>query len=209
METDAELEAILRLRHDAYLREGAIVARADGRLPDQFDELPNAVNIGVFLEGSLVSALRVHALMEVRDTSPALQAFPELLRPHVLAGKSIVDPNRFVTSRAASRAYPELPYATVRLSVMASAHYNAHLATATVRVEHQAFYTRSFFAVPASEPREYPTLTKPLLLMLVDFAKSEQQIYERGSFYRSTESEREAVFGARHYARHRSASTAA
>src|ERR1017187_10008820 len=155
METHAEMDAILRLRHDAYLREGAIEARPDGRLPDEFDDVPNCVNIGVFLDGSLVSSLRVHALMHPDDQSPAVHTFPELLRAPMLAGKRIVDPNRFMTSAAASRAYPELPYATVRLSVMASAHYSAHLATATVRVEHQAFYKRSFFAVPASEPREY------------------------------------------------------
>jgi len=197
METHDELEALLRLRYDAYLREGAINERSDRRLPDPFDDVDNVVNVGLFLDGTLVSALRIHNLLDARDTSPALDAFPDLLRGPLLDGKRIVDCNRFVTSHAASRAYPELPYATVRLSVMAGAHYDSDISTATVRVEHQAFYKRSFFAQPLSEPRHYPTLTKPLLLMAVDFANDEKRIYERSSFYRSTEAERVALFGPR------------
>lgn len=195
METDAEMDSILRLRYDAYLREGAVSERPDRRLPDQYGDLDNAVNIGVFVEGSLVSAFRTHALTKPDDHSPSMDVFSDLLLEPLRAGKRIVDSNRFVTSHAASRAYPELPYVTVRLSVMASAHYKADLSTAAVRVEHQAFYKRSFFAAPFSPPRDYPTLTKPLLLMLVDFAHSEEQIYLRNPFYRSTRTERETLFG--------------
>ena len=41
-ETEVEKEEIYSLRYRAYLNEGAIEPRADQRLADRFDELPNS-----------------------------------------------------------------------------------------------------------------------------------------------------------------------
>lgn len=193
--TPEDLDAVRKLRYDSYLRENWINPREDERLPDEFDEIPNASIIGLYLGGKLVSALRIHSLLKPGDNSPAMHSYPDFLEGKLAAGNRIVDCNRFVTDHVASRAHPELPYATVRLSVMGSVHFGAQLSTATVRVEHQAFYKRSFFAEPVSEPREYPNLTKPVLLMLVRFAENRERICARNPFYLSTEAERAALFG--------------
>jgi hypothetical protein len=195
IETAADLDAVQRLRYAAYLKEAAISANDSGRLVDRFDALDNAVNIGVFHEENLVAAMRVHFLSHPDDISPSMAAFGDILRPHLEAGKRLVDPNRFVVDYATARKFPHLAYVTMRLSVVASAYYSAHLAIASIRVEHQAFYKRAFFATAAAAPRVYPGLTKKLCLMLVDYEKDQGHIVDRGRFYASTLVEQERLFG--------------
>lgn len=195
IETAADLDAVVRLRYEAYLKEGAVPLSESGRLADRFDDLPNVVNVGVFHEDQLVSALRVHFLSDPDDASPSMEVFSDVLRPYLAAGKRMVDPNRFVLDYGMARKFPHLAYVTVRLSVVASAYYAAHLSIATIRVEHQAFYKRAFFATPAAPPRHYPLLTKKICLMLVDYEHDAHRIVERASYFASTRAEQERLFG--------------
>lgn len=193
--TDEDLDAVQRLRYDAYLREGAISPNSSERLTDDYDALDNAANIGVYHNDSLIAAMRIHFLAKPDDVSPSLTAFGDVLRPHLEAGKRMVDPNRFVVDYETARKFPHLAYVTMRLSVIASAYFDAHYSIASIRVEHRAFYKRSFFATPAAAPRLYPGLTKKLCLMLVDYANDREKIVERSSFYESTEEEQISLFG--------------
>jgi hypothetical protein len=195
IETPEDLDAVLQLRYAAYLKEGAIVPNESERLFDHYDALENAANIGVFHEDKLVAAMRIHFLSHPDDVSPSLTAFGDILRPHLEAGKRMVDPNRFVVDYETARKFPHLAYVTMRLSVIASAYYAAHYSIASIRVEHQAFYKRAFFATSAAAPRAYPGLTKKLCLMMVDYENDKQKIVERGRFYGSTEAEQISLFG--------------
>ncbi len=195
IETDADLDAVFQLRYAAYLKEGAISPNESRRLVDRFDALDNAVNIGVFRGDNLVAAIRLHFLSKPDDVSPSMAAFPDVLGPYLNAGKRMVDPNRFVVDYETARKFPHLAYVTMRLSVIASAYYAAHVAIASIRVEHQAFYKRTFFATPAAAPRPYPGLTKNLCLMLVDYEKDQHRIVERSPFYASTRAEQQRLFG--------------
>src|ERR1039458_8428834 len=103
IESKAELDAVLRLRYSAYLKEGAIEPSVDEKLVDPFDELDNVANYGVFLKDKLVSAMRIHVLDAAGQTSPALDAFPDILSPLLAKGKRIVDPNRFVVDYESAR----------------------------------------------------------------------------------------------------------
>lgn len=196
IETEDDLDRVLRLRYAAYLKEGAIRPNESGRLIDRFDAMNNAANIGVFHEDCLVAAMRVHFLSQPDDISPSLVAFPEVLMPHLEAGKRMVDPNRFVVDYETARKFPHLAYVTMRLSVVASAYFDAHLSIASIRVEHQAFYKRAFFATPAAAPTTYPGLTKKLCLMLVDYENNRHRIVERSPFYASSVTEQERLFSA-------------
>jgi hypothetical protein len=196
IETESDLDLVRRLRYAAYLKEGAIGPNESGQLTDCFDELANAVNIGVFHEDNLVAAMRVHFLSHPNDISPSMVAFADVLAPQLEAGKRMVDPNRFVVDYETARRFPHLAYVTMRLSVVASAYYDAHLSIASIRVEHQAFYKRAFFGKPAAAPRAYPGLTKKLCLMLVDYENDRNRIVERSPFYASTVAEQEGLFGA-------------
>jgi hypothetical protein len=163
-------------------------------LTDRFDNLPNSWIFGVYLDGKLASSLRVSVASSDNPETPAVDAFGDLLKPELAKGKVIVDPNRFVADPANKNKFPELPYLTVRLGYVACGYFNADIGTATVRAEHQAFYRRVFLQKSLCEPRFYPTLTKPLCLMAADYPAVRERIFERYPHFRSTDSERRALF---------------
>jgi hypothetical protein len=77
---------------------------------------------------------------------------------------------------------------------LASEFFNAHVLLATVRAEHQAFYSRVFGHRLICEPRHYPSLTKPISLMVLDYPVARQRLMQRNPFLRSTLSERRTLF---------------
>jgi hypothetical protein len=193
-ETEAEKEAIYSLRYRAYLHEGAIEPRADQRLTDRFDDLPNSWIFGIYLDDELTSSIRISLATPDNDDTPAVDAFRDLLEPELALGKVIVDPNRFVADPVRRTKYPELPYLTVRLAYVACTHFRADIGTATVRKEHQAFYRRVFLHRTLCEPRPYPTLTKPLCLMVVDYPTMSEKVFRRYPLFRSSAFERRKLF---------------
>ena len=78
---------------------------------------------------------------------------------------------------------------------MASEWFGADKLLATVRTEHQAFYKRLLGHRVVCEARPYPTLTKPLSLMVLDFPTQQERILRRYPFFASTQSERLSLFG--------------
>ncbi|MEA2861697.1 MAG: hypothetical protein QOC72_3736 [Methylobacteriaceae bacterium] len=195
IETVADLEQILRLRYDAYLREGAIVPNAQKQLVDAFDDLENAYTFGVFIDDELASSFRVNVLAGEFRKSPAAEAFPDFFEPALEAGQTFVDGNRFVANYEMARRFPELPYLTVRIPYMAAVHFRSQYIAASVRAEHQAFYVRGFGLYSVRAPRAYPTLTKPLGLMMVNFAEGgKEYIEKRHPYYASSVDERWRLF---------------
>jgi hypothetical protein len=193
-ETEADKEAIYRLRYRAYLHEGAIEPRIDRRLTDRFDNLPNSWIFGVYFDGQLASSIRISLATRDNPEAPAVDAFRDLLEPQLARGKVIVDPNRFVADPLRKDKFAELPYMTVRLGYVACAYFNADIGTATVRQEHQAFYRRVFLQEALCTPRPYPTLTKPLCLMAADYLSVRERIFERYPCFRSSYFERRKLF---------------
>jgi N-acyl-L-homoserine lactone synthetase len=194
-DTDDDREAIYRLRYDAYLREGAIEPSFGRRFSDAYDDLDNAWIVGTHLDGRLVSSMRIHVGTSDYPEMVASNVFPEYVRPELDAGKTIIDPTRFVVDPAMARAYPDLSYVTVRIGHMAAEHFDADIVLATVRAEHQAFYKRVFGHTTVCPPRPYPTLIKPLSLMMLDYPANRDEIMRRYPFFGSTAAERVAVFG--------------
>jgi N-acyl-L-homoserine lactone synthetase len=191
-----ELENVRRLRYEAYLREGAILDNEQRQLIDAFDSTGNVYNIGVYVDGELTSALRLHPLRDGKERSPAIETFRDVLEPKIAAGKVVLDPNRFVVDYRLARVHMYLPYVTLRPTYLAAVYFGANLVTMTCRAEHQAFYLRGFEAQRAASPRPYPSLTKPLGLLLTDYDRDGEIILERHPYWNSSAAEREALFGA-------------
>lgn len=190
-----QLENIYQLRYDANLREGAIEANSSGRLTDRFDETANAHNFAILIDGILTSALRIHVVTHQEPFSPALEAFRDLLEDRIQVGGVVIDGNRFVANYPRARAFPHLPYITLRLGILAADHFGADIITASVRTEHVAFYQREYFATKMCEPRPYPTLVKPLSLISINFKRDRSAIIARHPFYESISEERCRLFG--------------
>lgn len=193
-ETEAERDAIYRLRYDAYLNEGAIEPNPELKVTDRFDDLPNSWIFGVYYEGTLASSIRISVATPNHPETPSMDVFPELLKPELDRGKVLVDPTRFVADPSRAKRFPELPYMTLRLAYVACSYFNADTGLASVRAEHQAFYRRVFLHQPLSQPREYPGLTKPICLMAVDYPSMRDKVFARYPYLRSTYFERRKLF---------------
>jgi hypothetical protein len=193
-ETEADKDAIYRLRYRAYLNEGAIESNRDRKVTDRFDDLPNSWTFGVYFDGVLASSIRISVASPEHPDTPSVAVFPDLLEPELNEGRIMIDPTRFVADPARAKRFPELPYMTVRLAYAACGFFNADLGLATVRVEHQAFYRRVFMHKPWSPPREYPGLTKPICLMAVDYPAMRDKVFARYPYLRSTHFERRMMF---------------
>jgi hypothetical protein len=193
--TAEEREAVFRLRHDAYVREGAIEPNSAGRFTDAYDDLPNCWIFGIYVDDELASSIRIHVASPRSPEAPGMTVFSDLLQPELDKGRTIIDPTRFVADERMARLHPELPYATVRLGFVASEYFDADIGLATVRAEHQAFYKRLFGLKPLCPPRHYPSLAKPISLMAIHYPTVRQGIMARYPFLTSTAVEREKLFG--------------
>ena len=193
-DTAEDRDDIYRLRYAAYLREGAIPPNSSERFTDPLDESINAWIFGVYIDGELASSIRLHIASRQHPGLPALNVFSDILLPDIEHGKIVIDPTRFVADRAASRRFPELCYVTTRLAWLACEFFHADLLLATVRAEHQAFYRRVFGHRLICEPRHYPSLTKPISLMALDFGMARERVLQRHPFFRSTYFERRMLF---------------
>lgn len=201
MQSADEKEAVARLRYNAYLREGAIPPNPAKMFADPFDEKGDVWNFGLYIGDNLASSIRIHIGSEDSPEFPSLSVFRDILEPELRAGKTIIDPTRFVTDPRLSRLHVGLPHVTVRLCWMAAEHFAAEHFLAAVRVEHQAFYRRIFEQRPICEARHYPLLNKPISLTTVNFAEAAERVHRRYPFFRSTYFERRMLFGQRPLAR--------
>jgi hypothetical protein len=192
-ETEEEREEIYRLRYRAYFNEGAIEPNRERKITDRFDDLPNSWIFGVYFDGVLASSLRISVASPEWPDTPSMNVFSEILGPELAKGRIMVDPTRFVADPARAGRIPELPYMTLRLAYVACEYFHADLGLASVRTEHQAFYKRVFLHT-ISPARAYPTLTKPICLMAIDFPGMREKVFARYPFLRSSYFERRMLF---------------
>lgn len=194
--TSQEKETVYKLRYEAYVRQGLIERRPDGRLYDAaMDDAPNAWITTTFIDGELASTVRVHAAAKEGDALPSLGVFSDVLSPHLKAGRMIVDPSRMAARLQFAGKYPELPYVTTRPGWMAAEHFGADFFMATVSEPHLAFYQRVFGYAPWCEARDYPNVTCKIVCLGLDFPAAKERVEARFPFFRSTPAEREALFG--------------
>jgi N-acyl amino acid synthase FeeM len=192
-DTPADKAAIYRLRHDAYMRAGTIEPRPSGMFHDALDEAENAWLIGVFIDGELASALRLHISASVSAPLPTLAPFSDVLEPLLRSGNLIIDVTRFVAKLDFSQIYSEIPYLTLRPAFVAEQFLGADFIIAACRAEHQAFYRRMFGGVPWSSPRPYPHLKQPMALVGHPCRALRDNIYNRYPFYRSMAREQHSL----------------
>lgn len=200
-ETPEEKDEIYKLRYRAYLREGAILPSPSERVSDEYDDAPNTWVFGVYLHDELYSSIRVSVVSPEWRNSPSADMYGDILQPEIDSGQIIVDPTRFVADPDKAKRFVELPYVTVRLGLVACAHFHADLGLASVRPEHRAFYRKVFLQHPLGEPRLFPGLIKPVGLMAANYPSIRERVFQRFPLMRSSAFERRMLFqrqGERH-----------
>jgi hypothetical protein len=189
-----EREAIFRLRYAAYLREGEIGPILSKRFADSVDDEPNTFNFGVYIDGVLAGAIRLSVTMPGGARLPAIAVFEDVLTPQFQAGKTFVDPSKFVADYASSKRYPELPYIILRIAWVAMAYFKADLMLGAIRVEHRPFYKRVWGCRLICPPRPYPGLFTPVCLVTVDYAAVQDEVHRRYPFFQSNFLEQKLLF---------------
>ncbi len=189
-----ELEAIFRLRYQAYRRENFIPANASGLCIDELDTAPNKYDIGFYIAGRLVSSLRLHVVTKENPQAAAMMAFPDIVQPWLDEGHVFIDPSRFVTDHECSKLYPELALAMMKLPSMAVEYFNAKYVIFTVRAEHVAFYKRVFRSKPMSGVRKFPYVDFDVILLRTETENREEEVYKRYPYFRSNYLELRQLF---------------
>jgi hypothetical protein len=196
--TRSEKEAAYRLRYEAYIRQGLIEPRADGRLYDEgLDDSPNAWITLTLIDGELASTLRVHVAADENTALPSLGAFSDVLMPRLRMGRVIVDPTRLAAKLEFARRFPELPYIALRPGWLAGEYFGADYGLVSVVEQHQAFYRRAFGYESWCEPRDYPGFNHRVACMGLDFSARKERVEKRYPVFRSTWAERQALFNRR------------
>lgn len=188
-------DPVFRLRYQSYLREGFIDSNPQEIAGDGFDNAPNAMGFGVYVDGRLVASIRLHHVTPQQRISPSRLIYPDELDGFLDAGLSYIDPSRFVTDHETTLSLPALPFLTLRIAAMASEYFAADYCLSSVRPEHAAFYKRVFGSVQFAGERYYPGLKFPVCLYAAEVAEIRNRVADRFPFFMSTPEEREAMFG--------------
>lgn len=193
-ESEEDRQAIYRMRYTAYERAGTVRLGSSGLFHDPFDDSPNAWLIGLYIDGDLASALRLHISASPTVPLPATATFGDVIEPLLEAGRLIIDASRFVSRLEYSERYSAMPYITLRPTFLAQEFFDADYVTAACLIEHQAFYRRMFGGTPWSQPRQFPYFNRPMAFLGYDCRTQTTATYARYPFYRSTEAEQQRLF---------------
>jgi hypothetical protein len=191
---DDLFDPVYRLRYEAYRREDFIPANSERIAGDKFDQSPNAMCFGVYIDDQLVSSIRLHHVTPTERSSPSRLIYQDVLDPLLDAGKSYIDPSRFTADREATLAYPALPFLTLRIASMASVHFGVDYCLSSVRPEHVAFYKRVFMSRQIGGIRYYPGLHFPVVCYAADVPIIRDRVHRRYPFLMATDEEHRALF---------------
>lgn len=191
-----DLEDIYRLRYKSYRLSDMVAENADHTIHDDLDDAENCSKFGIYIDGHLVSTLRIHHACRETPMSPSTTVYGDILRPKLANGVSFVDPSRFAADPDWSRVYPQIPYLTLRLAGMACFYFKAPFCLSTIRPEHAGFYRRIYKSEQIGELREYPGLNYKVVLLRADVNAIRERSFQRFPFFMSTPMEQRMMFGA-------------
>ncbi|MEO9336841.1 hypothetical protein ABFT80_05320 [Mesorhizobium sp. SB112] len=190
-----DLEDIYRLRYKSYKSNDMVPDSENQTISDELDEVPNVYRYGIYVDGILVSTLRLHHVTLATPKSPSAKAFGDVVYPMLANGATFICPSRFASDPEWSRLIPQIPYLTLRLAGMACFHFDTPYCLLTVREDHAGFYKRIYYAEKISEARSYPGVFNKVVLYRADVDAIRERSFKRFPFFKSTEMERRLMFG--------------
>lgn len=153
--TAADMDDVFRLRHQCYLRSGAIAGRPDGRFRDTFDDLPNHFSYLARDErGEALATVRISVLrpdLGWNDT-PACHVFGDDPNFQSIARSSYVEASRLCFAHTARR---DAFYGLLGHMAATAERYAVEWLAACPRVEHSQIYQRLYGFRPMAAPRPY------------------------------------------------------
>ena len=192
--TDSEKHEIYQFRYQSYLRNKSITENDLEFLSDDYDKMSNCWLFGLHYNQKLASSVRIHFATPEKPFSPSVDIFPDVVKPMLDKGYSMIEPTRFVSDAGATNYFPVLPFLTFRLACMASDYLEADYCLIPASADHVSFYQRIFGLTPVGEPRPYPQLSTPIYLMRANVAELWDGLIEKYPVFRSTFTERRMMF---------------
>lgn len=193
-ETGEDIEAIYRLRYKSYRTHDLVSGNSRPLLHDDLDETPNCHRFGVFIDGRLVSTMRLHHLTRQAPYSPVFNSYRDEMEERLERGETFIDPSRLAADPDWTSYYRPIPYLTLRLAVIACQHFDVTSCFSLIRAEHTAFYQRIFNSVQIGEARPYKGVTVPVIPFESTCALNMEKTLERFPFFRSTPLEQRLLF---------------
>lgn len=190
-----DLEDVYRLRYKSYRLSDMVDENADHTIHDSLDDVENCSKFGIYIDGHLVSTLRIHHASRETPMSPSTTVYGDILHPLLAKGTTFVDPSRFAADPDWSRVYPQIPYLTLRLAGMACFYFKSPFCLSTIRPEHSGFYRRIYKSEQIGELREYPGLNYKVVLYRADVNAIRERSFQRFPFFMSTPMEQRMMFG--------------
>lgn len=189
-----DLEDIYRLRYKSYRLSDMVSEKPDQIIHDDLDEAPNCFKFGIYVDGELVSTLRIHHASATTPWSPSTMVYGDILDPMLAKGDTFIDPSRFAADPEWSRIYPQIPYLTLRLAGMACFHFEAPYCLSTIRPEHAGFYKRIYCSDQIGDLRSYPGLNYQVVLYRANVQAIRERSFARYPFFKSTPTEQRLLF---------------
>ncbi|WP_439271718.1 N-acyl amino acid synthase FeeM domain-containing protein [Pseudochrobactrum sp. HB0163] len=189
-----DLEEIGRLRYRSYMTRNVMTDNCLGTIIDDVDRDPQAYVYGVYIDGILVSTLRIHYITADHRIGTSVKLFPDVLEPMLDQQLSFVDPTRFAADPVYLTEFPAIPYLTLRIAAMASEHFNANFCLAAVKPEHMAFYKRIFGSQMLADPRDHEGYGIQVGLGAAAVSSIRDAVAIRFPFFKSQVHERRNMF---------------
>jgi hypothetical protein len=188
----AEKEALQRILYKAK-GHGSIGPSAVDVLADS-SQAPKARVTTTRIDGELATTMRIDVAEDEYDTLPALDAFSDVVAPHLRSGRVVLEFSQVDMGFDFSKSFPELPFVALRPAWLAARYFQADFVIATISVAHQAFYRRVFGFAPWCEPRQRPNSDCAIACIGLDFLANRERLEARYPFLCSTRTERNALF---------------
>jgi hypothetical protein len=196
MTSEADLDFLSRWRWKHYMEQETIKNRSmtihdfeDGK-----DRLPTARTIGLYVDGSLVSAMRLHAINSEAYNIDVVDIARDRVEREVADGKRFVYSSRWVSDPQFSGTVP-LIVATTRITPLAAEYHRADYALSSSRENHVKMYERMQNAVLWSErPEPIDNLDYLYHLISSDYHEFRDRIPVDRQGYLSSARERREMF---------------
>lgn len=190
-----DFDAVGRLRAKSYAHQNVLEKAPSDKLIDDIDYHPNASVIGVFIDGAMISTLRIHNVNAQNRAGISMTHFADVLNPMLDKGMTFIDPARFASDPALMWEYPAIPYITLRIAAMASLYFNVDMCLSCVNKEIASFYNRSFGSEEIAPARKLIGVTYPFALYGARIDSITERISTRFPFFKSQPYERHMMFG--------------
>lgn len=177
-------DEVYSLRYKAYRSESAIEKSPSESFKDEYDDQPNHILWALTEDEKVVGSIRTTWYEPSLDyTIPEMKSYGEDIARTIPPETRLLSGNRFVTDP--TRAIRSAHYVMLLLRhYMVVAAIKCDWAVCAVRLNHLPFYRRVLRLERASEGRIYPGLTCSMNLMVCDFRKNIDKVYEANPILR-------------------------